>query len=90
MLPINAATRDPRAFRDSETVNFDRHPNRHIAFGVGPHRCLGSHLARQQLQVAVRKWHDVIPDYHIPDGSPVIEHADQVLGLDTLPLRWRN
>lgn len=88
MLPINAATRDPRAFPDPGTVNFDRHPNNHLAFGLGPHRCLGSHLARQELQIALREWHARIPDYRIPDGAAVIEHADQVLGLDTLPLTW--
>jgi cytochrome P450 len=88
MLPINSATRDPRAFPDPDAVDFDRHPNIHLAFGAGPHRCLGSHLARQELQIALREWHTRIPDYRIPDGASVTEHADQVLGLDTLPLSW--
>jgi cytochrome P450 len=88
MLPISAATRDPRAFPNPDVVDFDRHPNNHIAFGAGPHRCLGSHLARQELHIAMAEWHARIPDYRIPDDAPVIEHADQVLGLDTLPLTW--
>jgi cytochrome P450 len=88
MLPINAATRDPRAFADAGVVDFDRRPNNHLAFGLGPHRCLGSHLARQELQIALAEWHARIPDYRIPDGVSAIEHADQVLGLDTLPLTW--
>jgi cytochrome P450 len=88
MLPINAATRDHRAFPNPQVVDFDRHPNNHIAFGVGPHRCLGSHLARLELQIALREWHARIPHYRIPEGAPVIEHASQVLGLDSLPLTW--
>lgn len=88
MLPINAATRDARAFPDPYIVDFDRQPNNHLAFGLGPHRCLGSHLARQELHIALREWHARIPDYRIPDDAAVIEHADQVLGLDTLPLTW--
>lgn len=88
MLPISAATRDPRAFPDPETVDFDRAPNRHLAFGAGPHRCLGSHLARQELQIALAEWHARIPDYRIPGGAEVIEHTGQVVGLDTLPLTY--
>lgn len=88
MLPINAATRDGRVFPDPHVVDFDRHPNRHIAFGAGPHRCLGAHLARQELQIALAEWHARIPDYHIPADAPVIEYANQVLGLHTLPLAW--
>ncbi|RAY12612.1 cytochrome P450 [Actinomadura craniellae] len=88
LLPISSATRDPRAFPDPQAVDFDRSPNKHIAFGAGPHRCLGSHLARQELQIALQEWHARIPDYRIPDGAPVTEHSGQVIGLDTLPLTW--
>lgn len=88
MLPISAATRDPRAFPDPGTVDFDRNPNKHLAFGAGPHRCLGSHLARQELQIALAEWHARIPDYRIPENADVIEHTGQVIGLDTLPLTY--
>lgn len=88
MLPISAATRDPRAFPDPATVDFDRAPNRHLAFGAGPHRCLGSHLARQELQIALAEWHARIPEYRIPPNADVIEHTGQVIGLDTLPLTY--
>jgi cytochrome P450 len=89
MLPIPAATRDPRSFHKPDLVDFDRYPNNHLAFGVGPHRCLGAHLARLELQVALREWHARIPDYGIPAGASVREHAGQVLGLDALPLAWK-
>ncbi|OLT37361.1 cytochrome [Actinomadura sp. CNU-125] len=88
MLPLMMANRDPRVFDDPETVDFDRPDNRHIAFGAGPHRCLGSHLARLEMRIALEEWHRRIPDYRVPDGARPMEHASLVLGLDTLPLAW--
>lgn len=88
LLPLNSATRDPAAFPEPERVDLGRHPNRHLAFGAGPHRCLGAHLARLELRVAVEEWHRRIPAYGLDPDRPALEHAAQVLGLDTLPLRW--
>ncbi|ACY98928.1 MULTISPECIES: cytochrome P450 [Thermomonospora] len=88
MLPLMMANRDPRVFPDPDVVDFDREPNRHIAFGAGPHRCLGSHLARLELRIALEEWHRRIPVYRVPDGAQPTEHASLVLGLDTLPLEW--
>ena len=65
----------------------DRGSNRHIAFGARPHRCLGSHLARQELRIGLTEWHARIPDYRLVDGTRVIEHGGQI-GLDNLPLQW--
>jgi cytochrome P450 len=88
MLPLMMATRDARVFPDPTRVDFDRKQNRHLAFGAGPHRCLGSHLARQELRIALEEWHARIPGYRIPDGAAPREHASLVLGLDSLPLTW--
>ncbi|MFB4305537.1 cytochrome P450 [Actinomadura sp. GTD37] len=88
MLPLSAATRDPRAVPAASSVDLDRPPTRHLAFGAGPHRCLGSHLARLELQIALREWHARMPDYRITPGTEPLEHASLVLGLDTLPLSW--
>ena len=89
--PLNTATRDPRAFPDGDRVVLDRAANRHLAFGLGPHRCVGSHLARLELNVAMEEWHRRIPDYHVPDGAHLRERSDplgSLVGLSALPLEW--
>jgi cytochrome P450 len=86
-LPLASANRDPREFDRPDEVIIDREVNRHIAFGAGPHRCLGSHLARQELRIAFEMWHARIPEYRLRDGAEVREHGGQI-GLDSLPLVW--
>jgi cytochrome P450 len=86
LLTIQAATRDPEVFEDPETVMLDRSPNRHIAFGASEHRCLGSHLARAELQIAMEEWHRRIPDYRIADGVEIEARGSHI---DLLPLTWR-
>jgi len=65
---LGSANTDEDAMDDPDVVRFDREVNRHIAFGRGIHRCLGSHLARLELRIALREWHARIPDYRVPDG----------------------
>jgi cytochrome P450 len=86
-LPLVSANRDPREFADADRVLIDREENRHIAFGAGPHRCLGSHLARQELRIAFEMWHQRIPEYGLADGAEIREHGGQI-GIDNLPLVW--
>jgi cytochrome P450 len=69
---VGAANTDPSAIENADLVDFERQTNRHFAFGSGIHRCLGSHLARLELRVALREWHRRIPDYHIPPGTELI------------------
>jgi cytochrome P450 len=83
-----AASRDPAVFDDPDEIRFDRGRTRHVAFGVGPHRCAGSHLARIELAVAYECWHRRIPEYRIKDGATVVRHASSVAGVSTLPLVW--
>jgi cytochrome P450 len=87
LMPLWSATRDPRAFDDAGEVKLDREPNRHIAFGAGPHRCAGAHLARRELLVAMEEWHKRIPDYHLDAAQRITEHGWQC-GPDNLPLVW--
>jgi cytochrome P450 len=87
LLSIQSATRDPEVFTDPQEVRLDRAPNRHIAFGASEHRCLGSHLARAELRIAIEEWHQRIPDYRLPSDQQVLAHGGQI-SLLTLPLEW--
>jgi cytochrome P450 len=86
-LPLVSANRDPREFERANEVLIDREPNRHIAFGAGPHRCLGSHLARQELRIAMEEWHRRIPDYRLAPDAEILEHGGQI-GISNLPIIW--
>ena len=88
LLSIPAADRDPLEFPDAERFDVDRVSNRHLAFAAGPHRCLGSHLARLELQIAVEEWHRRIPEYAVADAADVTFHIGGVAGVDNLPLVW--
>ncbi len=88
LLATALVAQDPDEFTDEATVRFDRAANRHLAFGAGPHRCAGSHLARDELATALTLWHRQIPDYEIAPGETVTMHAGGVFGLDRLPLVW--
>jgi cytochrome P450 len=88
LLSIPAADRDPLEFPDADHFDVDRVSNRHLAFAAGPHRCLGSHLARLELQIAVEEWHRRIPEYAVADAADVTFHIGGVAGVDNLPLVW--
>ena len=82
---LGAANTDPAEFPDPELVDFTRSPNRHRAFGGGPHRCLGSHLARMELRVALREFHTRIPDYEIKPGTQ-LTYTAALRSVEALPL----
>jgi cytochrome P450 len=84
-LLIGAANIDAREFDDADDVAFDRAHNRHLAFGGGPHRCLGSHLARLELRVAVEEFHARIPEYEIAPGAE-IHFSPGIRQAHSLPL----
>jgi len=80
---------DPEAFACPHAVDTTRDGGRQLAFGVGPHRCLGMHLARRIIGIAFEEWHRRIPDYDIDEGSqPVVIHYSPVRGFSRLPLRF--
>ena len=66
---LGAANTDGSEFAEADTIDLRRTPNRHLAFGGGVHRCLGSNLARRELQIAMREWHRRIPDYRLKEGA---------------------
>jgi len=84
MVLFQAVNRDPRAFEDALEVKFDRADNRHIGFGAGPHRCIGIHLARMTLRVALEEWHRQIPRYSITPGTLPVYNVGSVRGLESL------
>ena len=87
LLPFPAANRDPAVFDRADEVLIDRAENRHAAFGLGIHRCLGSNLARMELTIAIEEWLARYPDFELTDPSAVTWSAGQVRGPRTIPVR---
>jgi len=87
LLPFPAGNRDPEAFADADKVIIDREENRHAAFGLGIHRCAGSHLARMELRVALEVWLDAFPSFELADPGAVLWSGGQVRGPRKLPIR---
>jgi cytochrome P450 len=83
-----AAGRDPREFTDPDRFDPTRPVNRHLAFGAGPHRCLGSHLARIELTIALEEIHRRIPDYRLIPERPPVLHPSQVRGFVQMPIAF--
>jgi cytochrome P450 len=88
MVNYGAANIDPGEYPDGFEVRFDREVNRHIAFGAGVHRCLGSHLARRELRVALREWHRRIPEYSIKPGHEELVYPPGLRSVQDLTLVW--
>jgi cytochrome P450 len=85
LLGFAAANHDPEVFRDPETIRLDRTPNPHVAFGNGPHTCIGVHLARLEARVLLEELLAAIPDWHLASGA-VIDF--EVLPDATIPARF--
>lgn len=86
LMNYPAANRDPSAFDRADEVVLDRAENRHVAFGVGIHRCAGSNLARMELRVAIEEWIRQIPSFRIAEGAEVTWAGGQVRGPRSLPV----
>jgi cytochrome P450 len=87
LLSFPAANRDPAQFDRAGEVVIDREVNRHAAFGLGIHRCVGSHLARMELRVALEVWLERIPSFSLADPAAVKWSAGQIRGPRELPMR---
>jgi cytochrome P450 len=88
VLGLPGAGRDETFYEDAAKADFERPARPHLAFGAGPHRCLGAHLARHELVIAYEEWHKRIPEYSIDPDIPITETAGQMFSLNNLPLRW--
>ena len=87
LLSFPAANRDPEVFDRPDEVLIDRQPNRHAAFGLGIHRCAGSHLARMEIRVALEEFLNAFPSFELSDPEAVGWSAGQVRGPRSLPIK---
>jgi cytochrome P450 len=87
---VSGANRDPRAYEDAHEFQLDRKRNNHMGFASGPHRCLGQHLARREMQIAVEEWLKAIPDFRLaPSEDELFERGGgAMMTLIDLPLVW--
>ena len=83
-----SANRDAMQFADPDEVILDRNPNQHVAFGVGPHRCLGLHVARVSFQVLIREVLERIPDYQVSEPPEFYDGNPLLNGLVKLPVTF--
>lgn len=88
MLTVPSATRDETKYADPAKVDFTRtDATGHLAFAAGPHKCLGTHLARREMNIALEEWHKRIPHYRAVQVDELRETGPQ-LGLEDLWLEW--
>jgi len=86
-LLLGASDLDDTEFGNGDAVDLQRERNRHLAFGGGNHRCLGSHLARMELRVALEVLHERIPDYRLKPGERP-RYSPAIREVQYLPLVW--
>jgi cytochrome P450 len=89
LVVIAAADRDEDAFSDADDIVIDRNPNRHLAFGIGPHRCLGASLARLEIRVATQEMVRRLPDLQLDPGIPPRYTNSTSRGLTQLGITFR-
>jgi cytochrome P450 len=87
MALLGSGNTDEADLPDADVVRFDRDVNRHLAFGGGVHRCLGSHLARAELRIALREWHRRIESYQVADGHTLV-YTPAIRSIDHFPMTF--
>lgn len=88
IVMLCSANRDDAEFPSADEFDLERYPNRHLSFGAGVHRCLGSHLGRLELNVALEELHRRIPDYRLVENDPPVFHSSQVRGCARMPIAF--
>ena len=86
LLLWGAANRDDAEFADPDTFKIDRTDNQHLAFGIGPHRCLGEHVARLELKVIVEEVLRNMPDFRLSPGAEIRRVPGNARGVMSLPV----
>ena len=88
LMNFPGANHDPEHFVDAHEVQLDRRRNRHVAFGIGIHRCAGSNLARMEMEVALKAWFERIPEFTLSDPDAVTWAGGQVRGPRIVPVTF--
>jgi cytochrome P450 len=88
VLPNTVANRDGSVFKEPQTIDLDRKVNNHVTFGVGPHRCVGSHLAKREIMISLQEWLRQIPEFGLDPDHDAAIFGGPVMGFETLKLRW--
>ncbi len=86
LLAYGAANRDPDAFENPDEVALDRFPNRHLSFGAGVHRCVGSHYAKLMVRVALEETLRLLGEFSVEDRSKLVWTGGEARGLRALPI----
>jgi cytochrome P450 len=81
------AGRDPEQYQAPGEIRFDRKPSI-LTLGGGIHKCLGMHLARLELQIAIEEFVTLLPEFRVKDGFAVPFYVGNILHVEELPLVW--
>ena len=88
LMPTFLAAHDPEVFPNPEIVDFARKP-RHVSFGFGPHLCIGIHLAKREMRIAMEEALAVLPPFSVAPGAEIVSHCSIApIGPLALPLVW--
>jgi cytochrome P450 len=87
LLPTFLAGRDPRAWANPHVIDIDRRP-RHVTFGIGPHVCLGVHLAKREMKVMLEGFLSRLRNIRRPEGGRYEYYTTNTIGIDRLDLEW--
>jgi len=88
VLPVSVANRNESVFDHADVIDLQREVNNHLTFGAGPHRCVGSHLAKTEVTIALQEWLRRIPDFSVAADARIQGHLGPTMGFSHLPLVW--
>jgi cytochrome P450 len=89
LLSLELANFDSTEFQNPTSVDFNRGASRrHFSFSAGPHHCIGSHLARRELIIAIQEWLARVPRFEATDMDKIEIRASGVFGLENLHFKW--
>ena len=89
LLHFASANRDPETFDDPDRLILDRQRNPHLSFGLGDHRCIGSNLARMQIEISSAELLARIEDIRLAEGTVLVRETGTGAGWTALPVTFR-